>query len=183
MRNRFVNAFVLVIGLTVTAAAASAQVTTKRLYEFGIDGGLEFGLNKPSTTSIGIPAQSLRMGMFMNEKWSLEPSIGLQSNSGGGERVTTYTARVGALYHLSKAPARLGVGYYVRPFVGFQGASVKGAGSDTRALLGAGYGLKHAFTDRVAGRVEANYSYLFAAGGDDGANQLGLTFGLSFFTR
>jgi hypothetical protein len=183
MRNRLVNTFVVIVGLVTASSIASAQVTTARLYEFGIDGGIAFGLDKPRTTTIGIPAQSLRVGMFMNDKWSLEPSAYLQSTSGGGNRATQFSVRLGALYHISRTPSRVGAGWYARPFVGFLGTDGDDTDSDTRALLGAGYGYKHQLSDRFAARFEGNYTHLFAAGGDDGVNQLGITFGLSFFTR
>jgi hypothetical protein len=183
MRKRLVNTLALVAGLAASVSTASAQVTTGRLYELGIDGGIEFGLNKPRTTTIGIPAQSMRVGIFMNPKWSLEPSFGVQSTSGGGSRVTMYAARLGALYHLSARPTRTGAGWYVRPFVGLVGFDSDASDSDTRAVLGAGYGYKHQLSDRFAARFEGNYSHMFAAGGSDANNVIGLTFGLSFFTR
>lgn len=164
-------------------ALASAQVTTQRLYELGVDGGIEFGLNKPRTTSIGIPAQSLRLGAFVNEKWSIEPAFSLQSESGGGNRATRYTLLVGGLYHFSAAPTRVGTGWFARPFVGFEGVNVSGAGSDNRAMLGVGGGYKHQLAERFAARAEGIYSHRLAAGGNDGDNRLGISFGISFFTR
>ena len=165
-------------------AVASAQVTTSRLYELGVDGGVEFGLNKPRTTTIGIPAQAMRVGVFFNEKWSVEPTFYLTSQSGSGSRTTRYSVAVGGLYHFSATPARVGAGWYVRPFVGFEGVSASGSGnSDNRAMLGIGGGMKHQLSDRFAARFEGNYSHRLAAGGNDGDNRLGVAFGLSFFTR
>ncbi len=184
MRNRIVKTFAFIAAAAVMApAVSSAQVTTSRLYELGVDGGVEFGLNKPRTTTVGIPAQSLRLGAFVNEKWSVEPAFSLRSESTSGVRATRYSLLVGGLYHFSSAPSRVGAGWFARPFVGFEGTNVSGGGSDNRAMLGVGTGYKHQLAERFAARVEGIYSHRLAAGGNDGDNRLGLAFGISFFTR
>ena len=185
MRHRLVNTCLLVAGIAASATIASAQeeVKTGRLYEAGIDGGIAFGVSKPTSTTIGIPAQTMRFGIFINRRWSIEPAFGIQSESGSGSRVTRYNLTLGTLYHITKRPARVGVGWYARPFLGMTGIDTNNSSNDTRALMGIGGGYKIRLTDRFAGRFEGNYQYLFSAGDEGSQNQLGITFGLSFFTR
>ena len=71
----------------------------------------------PSSTTVTIPAQSIRVGFFMNNKFSLEPAFGLTSASGGGTNSTSYRLELGGLWHFSDSQQ----GLYVRPFVGFRG--------------------------------------------------------------
>ena len=77
---------------------------------------------------------------------------------------------------------RVGKGFYLRPFLGVVGVSVSGGGgNDNSGYGGAGVGIKIPFADRrLATRMEANYAHGFSSGG---SNQIGLTLGLSFFTR
>ena len=76
--------------------------------------------------------------------------------------------------------ADLGVGA-ATSFLGVVGVSVSGGGNDNSGYGGAGVGIKIPFADRrLATRMEANYAHGFSSGG---SNQIGLTLGLSFFTR
>ncbi len=173
MRNRLVNTFVLIAGIATSASVVSAQ-TTQRLFEFGTDAGLDIALSGPSQTTFVIP-KSVRAGVFLTPKWSIEPSLSLATASGDGGSATNWDFRVGALYHFSKKPTRVGAGAYVRPFLGIIGNK-----DDTKAGLGGGVGYKFRLHERLAARTEANLAHVF---GDDGQTFMGLSVGLSYFTR
>ncbi len=169
----------------VVAASASAQSTGTapvRPIEFGIDAGALFGLDSPSSTTITIPAQAIRVGFFMNDRFSLEPAFGLTSSSGGGTNSTSYRVELGGLWHFAESQQ----GLYVRPFAGFRGNHFSAnhvSNSATQALLGAGGGWKYPINHRVSARFEANYEHDFDSGNNGSSNGIGLRAGLSFFTR
>jgi opacity protein-like surface antigen len=142
--------------------------------EVGFDAAITFGLSNGGGTLVDIPAQQVRMGFFVAPNISIEPTLGFHSESGGGTTVTLYTVGAGLLYHFS--PSRATNQFYVRPFidvVGFSGGGV----SDSRARFGIGGGLKIPLRDRIATRLEANFSH------SNGSDMLGLLAGLSFYTR
>ncbi len=173
MRNRFVNTFVLIAGIAASASVASAQ-TPERLLELGTDAGLDISLSGPSQTTFVIP-KSVRAGLFLSPKWSIEPSLALATASSNGSSATNWDFRAGALYHFSKKPNRVGGGAYVRPFL-----AILGNKDDTKAGLGGGVGYKFKLYERLSARTEANLAHVF---GDDGQTFMGLSVGLSYFTR
>ena len=152
----------------------TAQVV--RPIELGIDAGISFSLDDPKVTAISLPAQSFRIGFFITDRISFEPKVALTSISGGGERLTLWSAELGVPIHLRVSP--IGRGYYVRPFGGGAGAS-GGGESASGGYAGIGLGGKFGFQDRLATRIEGNYAISF----EDDSHALGLLLGLSFFTR
>jgi hypothetical protein len=163
--------------LALAASAASAQ-RAARPVEFGIDGGITFGLDDPNLTLVSIPVQAFRVGFFMSDRVSIEPRINFSSISGGGASFQTYVLELGALFH--PGGYRTGRALYIRPFGGIAGVNTD-AGDESDGYLGAGVGVRLPFADRrLATRLEANLSHVFDAGG---STALGLLFGLSFFTR
>lgn len=171
-----------VVVLTLTASAAQAQRSSQRgsrPIEFGIDGGVSFGMDNPRVTVVGLPAQDFRVGILMTPRLALEPRFSINSIHGGGGSVTTYAFEAGLVY--SPAGDRVGKGLYGRPFMGISGASVSPGGSNNSSYAGLGVGLKLPFADRrLATRMETNYAHGFSNGA---SNQIGLLIGLSFFTR
>ena len=170
--------FVLVLSIATTSAAANAQrARGSNPIEFGIDGGIAFGLESPTVTVLSLPVQDFRMGFILNNTWEAEPRFGLTSIHSSGNSLTTYQLALGVLWHPGANPT--GKGIYVRPFLGIAGASVSGGGSNSNGILGIGLGAKLPFSDRrLATRLEANFANAL---GDGGGKQLGLLFGLSFF--
>ena len=167
--------------LVVIAPLANAQRSRgdRRPIEFGIDGGLAFGLDNPKVTALVVPIPVFRVGFQMTEKVALEPRLQLVSAHAGGQTATTYGIEIGVVY--SPNGDRVGNGLYGRPFLGISGESVSGAGSNSDGHAGMGIGLKIPFADRrLATRWEANYTHGF---GTPSSNTIGLLFGLSFFTR
>jgi hypothetical protein len=167
------------VALVMSATAADAQKNVSRPIELGMDGGISFGFDDPSVTTVSLPVQALRVGFLMNDKVSLEPRFNFNSVSGGGVSIRSYSLELGALYHLGGYDK--GSRLYVRPFAGIVGVGGDlGSGSD--GFMGAGVGIKLPFANRrLATRLEANYGHAFTDGG--GSNGLGMLFGLSYFNR
>lgn len=160
----------------VVAVPYSLSAQAARPIELGIDAGISFSLDDPKVTIVSLPAQSFRAGFFISNRISLEPKVSLMSVSGGGERLTLWSAELGVPIHLSVSP--IGRGYYVRPFGGGSGAS-GGGESESGGYAGIGLGGKFGINDRLATRIEGNYAISF----EDDSHALGLLIGLSFFTR
>jgi hypothetical protein len=180
-------------GVALAAPAARAQnsaavAQAPNSIEIGADAGLTFGLGDQSSVDFNFPAQKARIGFFLNNdsRISIEPALGFTYNKDeGAPGVTTYNIETGALYHFR--PARLitdvanrAAVSYVRPFIGFEGASIGGGGRNSNEFFaGAGVGVKVPYRSNIAIRAEANIGYGF----DNEAARLGLNLGLSFFTR
>lgn len=167
-------------GLAVTAVAAftalpaSASAQAEMTREWGIDAGVEFGLGDQSYTSIGLPAQRLRIGFFRNPTFSIEPYGTLNYFKAEGlDDITAINLGTGLLYHFS--PDRQANQVYVRPFAEMN--YISGGGSDTDFGIGAGLGIKVPWRTRFAWRFEGAVGYAF----DAEAATLNLGAGVSFF--
>lgn len=173
---------VVLVALLLAAVAPSLEAQRSRgsrPIEFGIDGGLLFGLDDPNVTVVTLPVQSFRVGFHMTNKVAIEPAFHLNSIRFDGGSATDYAIQVGLVY--SPSGDRVGKGLYARPFVGIAGQSTPAPNDDSDVFMGIGGGLKIPFADRrLATRMEVNYAHTFS---DPGANAIGLLFGLSFFTR
>jgi hypothetical protein len=167
--------------LAITAPAANAQRSSRGStpIELGIDGGVVFGLDAPRSTAVILPLQDFRVGFLVSDNFALEPRFNLTSIHGSGVTATQYNLEFGVVY--SPSGDRVGNGLYGRPFVGVNGVSVSGGGSNNNGYAGLGLGVKLPFSDRrLATRLEANYAHGF---GNAGGNLMQLLFGFSFFTR
>jgi hypothetical protein len=175
---RKILVFTLILASSAGVAGAQRNSRGSNPLELGIDGGINFIFANPTVTILSLPAQDFRLGFILNNSWEAEPRVGLNSIHSNGASLTTYQLALGLLWHPGANPT--GKGVYVRPFVGMTGVSGSGV-SNNNGLLGVGLGAKIPFGDhRLATRVEANYA---ANLGNGGNNQIGLLFGLSFFTR
>ena len=167
-----------------SALGQGSQTGRAGTVELGIDAGLAFGLDDPTTTVVAFPTQDFRIGIFATDWFELEPRLFLNSvHVSDAGTVTTYGATIGFL--IMPAGDRGNLGVYLRPFGGVVGASASvsgsGSASDNNGLVGGGVGFKIPFADRrLATRMEVAYEHQF---GDTGGNQIGLLLGLSFFTR
>ena len=171
------------LSILVLSAPASAQRSGSMASpssEFGMDAGMVFGLNSPSTTEIAIPISQIRWGFFLSPVLSIEPWLGLNSFSGGGFSGTSYRLGAGLLYHF--APSRARNQFYVRPFLGVDGQSGD-FGSGSSAVFGIGGGLKIPLRDRIATRFEADFAHVGGQNGLPDRDAIGLLAGLSFYTR
>ena len=181
--GRIVMAGLLIAGLPA-GLSAQARKGGSQAIEIGVDGGFSFGLNTPSTVTFSLPFSNLRAAFPINDRWSLEPSVGFTYLHVGSTAFTTSSSTsalsllLGAPYLLNGATHHKGL--YIRPFAGLTSFSITGAPSTNSFVLGGGIGYRMAATDRMSWRMEANFNHGFG-GGDPSA--LDLLFGLSFFTK
>jgi hypothetical protein len=184
----------LALATTALAQSPAAVSQPPRTQEFGIDAAAAFGLGSDSYTNIGLPASRARVGFFLSNesRWSLEPAVGLfYSDSEGGDGALAYELEFGTLYHFAPTGdlvGRLGRDaeqavrrsvLYARPFVNLSGVTGGEGDGDSRVSLGAGLGVKVPWRESLAFRYEANLGYDI----DNEALRLGVSAGLSFFTR
>jgi hypothetical protein len=168
---------ILAVSAPLSAQRSRSVTTENPSPEIGFDAAITFGLGNGGGTLIDIPAQQVRLGFFVSPVISIEPTLGLHSESGGGTTITLYTVGAGLLYHFS--PSRAANQFYIRPFIDVVGFSA-GGNSDSNAQFGVGGGLKIPLRDRIATRLEANFAHVT---GNNGTDMLGLLAGLSFYTR
>jgi hypothetical protein len=171
-----------VLALLVAASSADAQRGQRRLWELGTDAGLSFDLAVPTggakTTNMNFPVPSFRAGIYLNDEWSLEPSLMYNyAKAEGTPALSAYVLGFSGLYHFDTNRSKRQL--YLRPFLVLTGASFGGnSASDTG--LGVGVGLKWPkLGGRIAWRGEANVHRMM----DAETTSLGLFWGLSYFTR
>lgn len=176
MRILKLAATVAVMGVLVSSSAMA-----QRPIELGIDAGVEFGLDDPSTTVISLPIQSFRVGFFLSDRASLEPNLTWNWLKFEGEdAVYTLGAGLGLLYHFTTDTDRAQL--YVRPNV--EMARVGGGGESlSQFQAGIGIGAKLPASNRLALRLEASLGRAFENDDLPSSTNLGLLVGLSFFTR
>ncbi len=163
-------------------AAPVALHAQSRPIELGVDGGVVRNSAEGSTsTTLLLPGQTFRVGFFVSDRVSIEPEVQFLSNkSDDRPRFTNYGAGVGLLLHLTGK--REGIQPFLRPTVGYGGTKA-GDDSNGSAVAGVAVGLKAHNGDRLALRVSADYRRIFEDKPIPAQNSVGLTVGLSFFTK
>ena len=182
MRRFLPLAAALVAALPVVGHAQGAAPAQP--IELGIDGGIAFGLDSPHYTAIALPGQRFRVGFFTRENLSIEPSAAINYLHVGGVSSTGLLLDGSVLYHF--APTTSGSRVYLRPYVGVdyaRASSDNGSDSQTQLHFGGGLGVKVPLVPRLATRLEANLEHALKAGNTPANTLLGLSVGLSFFTR
>ncbi len=177
-RKSFALAAALLLGFAGAAHAQQGDV------EFGLDAGLIVSINDgtDNLTSVCIPCQRFRVGFFVSDQISFEPSLALNILSGGGETLTTFVGGPAILYHFTSDPSR------ARVFLG-AGAdiAVLDLGSATVSQFGiqGSLGVKAPAGNQLAVRLEGIVGYSFENSGDGvpSSVDLGALIGLSFFTN
>lgn len=175
----------LLAAIGMPLVQSGAQSSAKPI-EIGIDAALqrqsfEYENADGSITSFRLPASQVRVGFFVNDKFSIEPVLGLQYFKGeDSDAYTQYALGLGVLYHFTADAAKPRA--YVRPLIGFVGAN-GGGDSESATAFGIGLGAKLPIVDRLAFRAEVNYAKQSKTDSDPAISTIGLTFGLSFFTR
>lgn len=178
MRTRIGVAAALAAAVLALPSSGSAQ---GRPVELGIDAGGTLDLSAGNAVVIGIPVQDFRAGFFISDAVSVEPRVALNYLDGdGGDAIVTVAAQLGPMIHFS--PERGRAQGYVRPFGGLNFLKVGGE-SDTQFALGGALGVKLPIAERLATRLEASFTHGFETSNFGGGNAIGLTVGLSFFTR
>ena len=177
MRTRLGALAALAVLLPAIPSPGSAQ---GRPVELGIDAGGTFDL-AADAVAIGIPVQDFRAGFFISDAVSVEPRLALNYLDGnGGSSIVALSAQLGPVIHL--APHRGRTQGYVRPFGGLNFLKV-GNDSDAQLAVGGAIGVKIPVAERLATRVEGSFTHGFETGNVSGGNALGLSVGLSLYTR
>lgn len=170
-----------VVALVALSLGGAATAAAQRPVELGVDAGVQFDLEDPKTTVVGIPIQNLRVGFFLSDKLSLEPSVALNWIKVSGEdSFSTLGLDASLLYHFTADTERSQL--YVRPFAGLM--RVSGGGESVNQMqAGAGLGVKLPMATRMALRLEGNVRHGFETDDIASGTALGMTIGFSFFTR
>jgi len=171
---------ILKLAATVAVLGATPAMAQRPL-ELGLDAGLQFGVEDPTSVTMSIPVQAVRVGFFLGDRASIEPSLSWNWFKFEGEDAFyTLSANLGLNYHFQADPERTRA--YLRPLLGL--ARVGGGGADlTQFQAGVGVGVKIPASNRLALRLEANATHGFETEDAGSGTAVGLLFGLSFFTR
>ena len=185
--------------IIVIPHALSAQgASPRRPIELGVDAALAYeSRDAVDGISLTVPVPRLRVGFFLTDAISLEPSfqfnyarVTIENNITGDERTTSgsnYELDFGLLYHFSTDRTQRQV--YVRPLIGINGFSSSDDDDDddtssSQVVFGVGLGIKLPSTNRLATRLEGGFVHQSE---DDpffpSSNRLYASFGISFFTR
>jgi len=176
MLKRCCAAAAAVVVLLVSPARAQG-----RPVELGIDAGGSLDLSAGNTVVVGLPVQDFRAGFYLSDRVSVEPRLALNYLDGdGGDAIVAGTVQLGPVLHFT--PDRGRAQPYVRPYGGLNFVKVGGE-SDTQFALGGALGVKVPVGERLATRIEGSFTHGFDSGRSSGGNALGLTIGLSFYTR
>lgn len=174
--------------LVLTARPAAAQhAGTPGVLEIGGDASISYE-TESEVTSIAVPVQQVRVGVFFSPRLSLEPALGFNRASGGGGSASALDLSLGLVAHLTGVPVGPGqtTSLYVRPFGGLRRVAGRFEGqgqSATQFQLGGGLGFKAPLISRLAARAEVFYAHGFDNNNFGSSNDVGLRAGLSFFTR
>lgn len=171
----------VIMALTALTLGGAAVASAQRPIELGIDGGVQFDLEEPKTTVIGLPFQAMRVGFFLSDKISLEPSVAFNwIKTSGEDSFSTLGLDAGLLYHFSTDASASQL--YVRPLAGI--SRVSGGGESWNQFqVGGGLGVKLPMADRLKLRLEGNIRHGLESDDIPSGTALGLTVGFSFFTR
>ena len=161
-------------------------VAQSRPVEIGFDTGLVLSITSDkdgweywNTTEIAVPLQSIRVGFFVSDRVSIEPSVSFSYTDFGDESLTTLGLGAGVLYHFTDDATQ------PRFYIG--GGAALGMidvvdETETQFAVGVGLGVKLPIANRMAVRLEGQYNRRFESDLLPGANVIGITVGFSFFT-
>lgn len=170
MRSVLRRAFAVASLVVVSASAAQAQL---KVEEIRVDvAGL--GLSGGNTMfNAGIPG-TVALGVYLNDKIALEPTLGLgYTKPDGGDGSTRISLGVFAPFYLDGDRGRNGL--FVAPGV----MITKVTDVDAAIDFGADFGYKKAMNDKVSWSAAAT----LRDGDSYGDSMLGARFGLSVFWR
>jgi hypothetical protein len=158
-----------------------------RPIELGLDAGFQVsltdavdGFETDNVTAIQFPAQRFRIGFFVSDAVSIEPSVGFTYLSVSGESLTELGAGLAFVYHFTSDVSR------PRVYLGAGGSLDLidiGDASDAQFGAGALFGVKLPAGDQFAVRLEAQYVRAFESDDRLGSNIIGALVGFSFFTK
>jgi hypothetical protein len=160
------------LALPTIAAAQSRPI------ELGLDAAVDYRVNSPHVTIIGLPMQDLRVGIGVTDRISFEPRLSLNYLKVEGSSASwVMNLGAGVLYHFTEIRR----GAYVRPFVSWDHIDAGGS-SASQFSAGGGIGFKTG-TGRVIGRFEAEYAHAFKNNNFAASDDVVLLLGFSLFTK
>lgn len=172
----------------VLIAAATALVlplsatAQQRPIELGIDAfRLDLDFNGSTVTTITVPAQSFRAGFFVSDNVSMEPRLSVNFLTVDQFSTTTLDLGFGVPIHFSPDERTRSRGF-VRPVASWRFVDIDGT-SASQAALGVGIGVKIPLLTQIAIRLEAILTHGFENDDFASTNEIGASFGFSFFTR
>jgi hypothetical protein len=156
---------------------ASPLTAQGRPIELGIDGAVEVSESQDlTTTAIGIPVQTLRVGFSLSDRVSLEPRLSFTHVSVEGSGSTVVIPTLGLVYNLVTDPARTRP--FIRPFVAAIATSGTGQG-----IVGGAIGVREPVATRLAARLELQAAYGIKSDNRPSLFSVAVLFGVSFFTK
>ena len=167
--------------LVLVATTLPAVLAAQSGVELGIDGGLAYKTNSPTSLTLSAPIQRFRAGFTTGRTVSIEPSIVLNYvKDEGADAFWHFGPELGVLVHFQSETKRAR-GYF-RPHAGMTFLKSGGA-SANQFYLGGGVGVKLPLSvSRLAARLEGGLQHGFE-GDFPSATSIYASFGLSFFTR
>lgn len=170
-----------VLGLML--ALSQTLYAQSRAVEIGMDGGFQYGFDT-EVTALDLPIQRVRAGFPVGTRFALEPAFSFAHADLDGASTTALRIQLGGLYSLSSASLDAA---YIRPFLGYgtNDFEVDGLVNEdvTTLELGGGIGTRTRIADRLALRFEGSLRGSFPSDDLQDDIILGLTVGVSFFTR
>jgi hypothetical protein len=161
--------------MLVLASPSAAQ--EGKAFELGVDGRVAYRATTPSSTTVNLPVDRMRVGYFLSPNFSFEPSLSYSSSSSNG----SHSSRTTLGFAIVPQFAQLGAAkVYARPFVeyGFLRSTSQGQRTTSQvSSVGGGIGVRVPLANRLMWRLEAAYE------SSTGQSQFMGLFGLSFFTN
>lgn len=147
--------------------------------ELGIDGGLSLFLDDRTTTKTSIPNESVRFGLFVFNRLSIEPSLALTVIDGqNSDPITSVSIWFSGLYHIT--PDRNKPQPFVRPTAGVEHYSSSST-SFSRLKAGGYLGLKVPVANHLSMRFETGYLRGFESDDFPPNDEVSLNVGISLF--
>jgi len=165
------------LGLLVAAAPAGAQV------EIGVDAGLSSTRvdgSRLDVVQVDIPVQRLRVGFFVTPTVQLESSLGYSRVEVDEIASSTLTLGTDLVVHLGADP------YAPQVYIAAGPSILRtdfGAGEETQLGVGGDIGLKLPAGDWISARLGVGYTRWLENDTLFGADEFGVFFGFSVFTR
>lgn len=174
--SKLFSAAFLLAGL-VLATPAAAQ----RGVELGLDGNISrTSSDGGDVTDINIPLSRARVGFYLSDLVSIEPSLSLTYLDTDLGSLTSMALGGGFLYHFNGDRAR------ARPFVeGNVQLNYLDVGDEsaTQFAFGGGVGVKTPMADQFDLRLEAFLQHALETDDFFSSTTFGVLFGFSFYTR
>ncbi len=174
MRSRHIAGLLVAVSLLAPPLAAQS-----RPIELGVDLGalVDFGGGE-TDIFFDVPTGVLRVGLWMNDRVSIEPNLWATIVHFDDETNTAFSFAPALVYHLKTDRSMM------RPFVTvFPGIYHQSGGGGSQFFVGGGLGALFPMQERLAFRAEATFSHFFETDSFSDLNELGLRLGLSFFTN